>query len=236
MEFKNCIKAYIQKTVSVMKIIDMIGFSLGAEKKYWSGDKQEFNIEKEINNDNNFYITSLNNVSDCSLDIYIDKNGNSYIALMDPSSLVHAFKIQDEPFSPILNGNALSITFMDIDSLSLALAITLVNHMGGCVTIGDEKVHSCTNKDCKLPLLSKEDMEKSINEPIIQAKISNMRHYKLIEKLRLMKVIPIDFIEKLHQVNPELDSSKEAKKRIKIFKDYVQDSKVIKNKISVKVG
>lgn len=232
----NCIKAYIQKTLSINDIVDIIGFNLGVNKIYSLKDGKALNLDEEISEDNYGRLLSVNYANNCSVDTYIDSEGIFYIAMTDPASLFHGFKIQDEPFNPILKGSSNSVTFMNSDSLSLALAVSLVNVLGGTVTIDENKVHNCSNKNCMYPILSKMEMKEVFEENEVYSKMSNDRFYKLLNIFRLTKVVSTDFIEKLHNANPELDNSKESLKRIRDFTSYLEDDKEDKNKLTIKIG
>lgn len=235
MEEEYGIKAYVQKTLGVDGILDIIGFSLGANKIYnIKGDKGEkisFNPLETVDKGNYAHLSGVSRTDNCSVDIFIDKKGNTYVALNDPSFLFHAFKFSEEPFNPVLNGKSLSITFSERDSLSLALAVNVVNIIGGEVHLDGFRVHQCANKDAQYPLLTKQEMNDALENG--GSDLSNNRFYQEHDILRKTTAVKPSFIQQLHEANPALDKGKLALKRIKKYCDnYSADvNKTIKLKL-----
>lgn len=235
MEEEYGVKAYVQKTLGVDGILDIIGFSLGANKIYNikgdRGEKINFNPLEKVCKDNYAHLNGISRTDNCSIDIFIDKKGNSYVALNDPSFLFHAFKFSEEPFNPILNGKSLSITFSERDSLSLALAVNIVNIMGGEVHLDGLRVHQCSNKDAQYPLLTKEEMDDALENG--GSELSNSRFYHEHDIFRKTKAIEPSFLQQLHEANPDLDKGKLALRRIKKYcENYSPDvDKTIKLKL-----
>ena len=223
MEEEYGVKAYVQKILPVRDIINIIGYSLGVNKIYSEDDKRPgFNPDIPIDNKNYAYLSGIDSSNNCSIDFFNDKKGNIYVGLTDPSFLFHGFKLSDEPFLPILTGESMSVTFTERDSLSLELAMRVVNIMGGEVHLDGKKVHSCSNKNAEYPILTKKEVENGLNH----VNNSDERFYKEHEIYRKIKAIDSKIIEKIREDYPKLDKATFVSRRVNKYLESSPESKV----------
>lgn len=224
----NSIKAYIQKHSTAEDIVSIFDYFLGGKKKYTVDEGKEFDSLKPISSDNHAFLSSSRFKN--AMDIYHDEKGVMYILFSDDADNQHGLKINSASLSPILKGESLCVEFGNTDSISIALAVKIVNVYGGVVTFDDVPIHKCSNAKAELKMITATEARKIDNNEMS----CDVIYYRKKEVLRSCEPIKWDFVESLMKANPDLDTSKESRQRLEKLKEYLNLT-LNENKFDVEV-